>query len=102
PGGDRVVVPIAALVVEKRLALERVLGVTKGDRVAVRGLARDLERGQRRAGVAAGARGEELDRLVLDGRRVRQPALVGEGAPQQREHVRVLELAELVDRAARQ
>ena len=74
PGRDVVVVLVAGLVVEDRLALHRVLGVGDRDRPAVaarRGLARELERVERRPRVAARARGEEGDRVVVDRRRRR-------------------------------
>ncbi len=69
PGRDRVVVTIGLAVVEERAPLERVLGV--GERDPAAGLTGQLERVQRRARVAAGARGKELERLGVDRSRAR-------------------------------
>ena len=94
---------VAGLVVEDRLALHRVLGVGDRDRPAVaarRGLARELERVERRPRVAARARGEEGDRLVVD-RRLAALAAV-ERAPQQPLDVRRLQRVQLVDLGARE
>src|SRR5436190_6402029 len=102
PGRDRVVVEVAALVVEDGLALQRVLGHADSDRAVPDRVAGELERGQRDAGVAAGAGGEELERVVLHLRRLGDTALVAERAPQQRQHLVVAELSELVDAAAGQ
>jgi hypothetical protein len=68
PRRDVVVVLVAAAVVVQRLALERLLGDLEGDRLAPGRLARELERGQRGAGVAAGARRRGSERVVVDRR----------------------------------
>ena len=103
PCRDQVVVEVAALVVEDRAALERVLGHAHGHGAALTdSLGGQLERGERGARVAGRAGGEELERVVVHPRRVRNAALVAERAAQQREHVLVLERAQLVDPAARE
>ena len=94
---------VALLVVEDGAALEGVLGHGERDRaIGPDGLRCELERAERHARVAAGARGEELRRVVLHAGRVRYAALVRERAAQQLEHVRVLERVQLVYAAARQ
>ncbi len=96
PGRDRVVVAVALLVVRQRAALERVLGALERDRLAVgRGLARELERRERGAGVTAGAAGEEREDVVAD-RMVAALAAV-ERPAQQHLDVGRRERAQLVD-----
>ena len=103
PGRDQVVVEVAALVVEDRAALERVLGHAQRHRSALaHGVAGQLERGQRGAGVAGRAGGEELERVVVHLRGAGDAAVVAQRAPQQRQHVLVVERAQLVHAAARQ
>ena len=67
---------VTALVVENGLALERVLGVAERDLAVAHRLAGQVEGGEGRARVTAGAGGEELERRVFHRRRVLDPALV--------------------------
>ena len=64
PGRDRVVVAVAGLVVGQRAALQRVLGRLRASPGRGVWTARSKRR-QRRARVAAGARGQEGDRVVV-------------------------------------
>jgi hypothetical protein len=89
---------VAPLVVEQRLALHRVLGVLERHaRVPppAGGRARELQRVQRRPGVAPGARGEELDDLVGQLDALALPGV--DRAPQEDLEVAGLERVELVD-----
>ena len=92
PRGDVVVVLVAALVVAQRAALQRLLGDLH--RHVVGGVQRDLQRAQRGARVAAGAVGEERDRLVVDGPRALFPV---QGAAEQGLDVGGVQRVQLVD-----
>src|SRR5205823_13969692 len=63
PGRDEVVVLVAGLVVAQGAALQGVLGDRERDAAARRG---QLQRRQRGPRVAAGALGQERDRVVVD------------------------------------
>ena len=100
PRRDVVVVLVAALVVEDGLALHRVLGLGERDALAGGGRARQLERVERGAGVAARAGGEELDDVAGDLDLRALAAL--DRPPQQRLDLLGRELLELVDLRARE
>jgi hypothetical protein len=95
PGRDRVVVAVAGLVVGQRASLQRVLGGL--ERHPPMGVGGEVEGGERGARIAAGARGEEGDRVVvgLGAERLH-------GAAQDDLDVAGQKRAQLVDLAARQ
>ena len=77
---------VAVLVVADRVALQRVLGGGERHAAVADGRGGELERGERRAGVAAGAVGEERQRVVVGARAVQLAAV--DRAPQ--EHLDVV------------
>ena len=95
---------VSVAVVGQRLSLQRVLG---GSRSTPWPLARAVSTARssavkRHPRVAAGARGDELERLLGDRRRIGDPALgVRERALEELAHVLGLERMELIDLAAR-
>ena len=99
PGGDVVVVAVAAFVVQHRPVLQRVLGPRDRDAALAelgRRGERQLERVQRGARVAFAARGEELDRLAVDHRVIRH------GPPQHRRHLLVAQGLQCIHARARE
>ena len=101
PGGDRVVVLVAALVEAHGAPLQRVLGERERHRLALAGgRGGELERLQRGARVAAGARGEEAQRLVVDA--ALAGAALGHRAAQHGLDVVARQRVQLVDLRARE
>ena len=108
--GDDVVVHVAGLVVGEptaRVGLEHVLGGDEERRAVAlplaRGvdhLARELERGERGAAVAAGERHDLVLRLGRERKAAREAALVGEGPPDELAERVVVERLELHHAAA--
>src|SRR3984957_16410389 len=90
---------VGGLVVVHDPSLQRIFGVLDGDAVD-RGLACELQRAQRRARVAARARRQHLDRLLVDLYLAALTAL--ERSAQQREHVLLCELCQLVKACTRE